>query len=77
MKYNFTILQEAYAEMVEKRMRLSTTRRPQTPEGLTLAERVMWKRDQMKEEQSYRRSPKPENTPRHNHEVEIKLDCTY
>ncbi len=42
--------------MVEKRMRLRPDR-PRTPEGLTLAERIMWKRQQVKETQSQRQKP--------------------
>ena len=53
MKY---VSQEAYAEMVERRIRFQNPR-PQTPPGLNLAERIMWKRDQMREEQSYSGNP--------------------
>ena len=45
--------QEAYAQMVERRIRMQNPR-PQTPPGMNLAERIMWKRNQMREEQSYR-----------------------
>ncbi len=44
--------------MVEKRLRLRPNR-PRTPEGLTLAERVMWKRYQMRDEQSRKRKRPP------------------
>ena len=53
MKY---VPQQAYAEMVERRLRFQNPR-PQTPPGLNLAERIMWKRDQMRDEQSYRGTP--------------------
>ena len=53
------LFQEAYVEMIEKRLR-GRNQRPQTPAGMTLAERIMWKRSQMNEEQSYRQTPKPQ-----------------
>ena len=48
--------------MVEKRIRLGNPR-PHTPPGLTLAEKIIWKRRQMREEQSYREDITPEDKP--------------
>ena len=45
--------------MVENR--ISQQQRPQTPSGLTLAEKIMWKRGQMNQEQSRRKHSLPEN----------------
>ena len=49
--------------MVEKRIRVGNPRR-HTPPGLTLAEKIIWKRRQMREEQSYREEDRtPDDTP--------------